>query len=314
MGNPQSQEHPPPPPPPKTSVVIVSFNCAGALRRCLAALERATGRENIEVIVVDCGSRDESPQVESEFPWTNFLRLPRNFGLTRARNIGSRTATGDYILYLDPRVEVLPGTVAALAAALGAQPDAVAVNVLLVDPAGVPVTSVYPLPAPSDLYRIWKSGAWPAAHPAGASGPTAVEWVAAHAMLARAQFLRGLNYFDERYSWHWSDLELCWQIRRSGKKNLLLPDIRAVRHPDDTGTPAPDARGLLSADEALGAATYAGKHFGWFAGVKFHLAVALASLGGLVGSLLRARDLRYHLSRFGAVVTGQRIDGSQSSL
>lgn len=312
VGNPQPQDRPAPAP--KTSVVIVSFNCAGALRRCLAALERAAGRENFEVIVVDCGSRDESPQVETEFPWTNFLRLPRNFGLTRARNIGSRTATGDYVLYLAPDVEVLPDTVAALAAALGDQPEAVAVNAVLVDPAGTPATVAYPLPAPRDLYRIWKSGAWLAARPVDPVQPTPVEWVAADAMLTRTQFVRGLNYFDERYSWHWSDLELCWQIRRSGKKNLLLPHVHAVRHPDDGGRPPADAQGLLSADQALGAAAYAGKHYGWLAGVRFHLAVVFASLGGLLGSLLRARDLRFHLSRFGAVVTGQRIDGSQSSL
>lgn len=296
-------------------MVIVSFNCASALRRCLAALERSAGRENFEVIVVDCGSRDDSPQVEPEFPGVNFLRLPRNFGLTRARNIGSRTATGDFILYLAPPIEVLPDTVSRLSAALDGTPEAVAVNAQLIDPAGKIATTIYPMPSPPDLYRIWKQGIWPGPRAASQDdAPAPVEWIAADAILVRSPFLRGMNYFDERYSWHWSDLELCCQIRRSGKKNLLLPAVRAIRHPDDTTALPLDAQGLLSADAALGAAVYAGKHFGWFSGLKFHLTVVLASLGGLLGSLLRARDLRFHLSRFGAVISGQRIDGSQSSL
>jgi hypothetical protein len=146
------------------------------------------------------------------------------------------------------------------------------------------------------------------------SEPAVVEWIAAQAVMVRALFLRGMNYFDERYSQHWSDLELCFQIRRSGKKNLLLPQVHALLWPGEEAPPAAGARGLLSADEALGAAAYAGKHFGWFAGTKLHISASFGSLAGLIGSVLRARDLKYHLSRFGAIVSAQRIDGSQNSL
>jgi hypothetical protein len=277
-------------------------------------LEASGARERFEVIVVDSGSRDETPRVEAEFPKVTFLKLPRNFGLTRARNIGTRTATGELILYLDPHVEVEPGTVSCLVQALEANPDAAAVNASLTDPSGKLMTRVYPLPSPADLYSIWKREAWPAARPMSSSEPANVDWIPAQAVMVRALFLRGMNYFDERYSQHWSDLELCFQIRRSGKKNLLLPGVRAIMWPGDEAPPSAGARGLLSADEALGAAAYAGKHFGWFAGTKLHITASFGSLAGLIGSLLRARDLKYHLSRFGAIVSSQRIDGSQNSL
>ena len=302
------------PAPTKSSVVIVSYQSAPALRRCLSALEASTGREHFEVIVVDSGSRDETPQVEGEFPKVTFLKLPRNFGLTRARNIGSRTATGELILYLDQHVAVQPGTISGLMRALAENPDAVAANALLTDPSGNVVTRIYPLPSPAELYAIWRRKVWPPARPMPEAAPAPVDWIPAQAVMVRAVFLRGMNYFDERYSQYWSDLELCFQIRRSGKKNLLAPDVRAVLWPAGEAPLEAAARGLLSADEALGAATYAGKHFGWFAGTRLHIAASFGSLAGLMASVARARDLRYHLSRFGAIVSAQKVDGSQNSL
>ena len=55
------------PPTPKVTALIFSYDSAPALRRCLAALEGSNDRAVIEILVVDCGSHDESPQLDSEF-------------------------------------------------------------------------------------------------------------------------------------------------------------------------------------------------------------------------------------------------------
>jgi glycosyltransferase involved in cell wall biosynthesis len=52
--------------PRKVSVVIVSYNCVAALRRCLDALGRSASPEMFEVLVVDNGSRDESGLVDRD--------------------------------------------------------------------------------------------------------------------------------------------------------------------------------------------------------------------------------------------------------
>ena len=76
--------------------------------------KRSTDRANLEILVVDKGSQDESPGLDAEFPNTTFLRLPRNFGNTKALNIATRTAVGEYIFFLSPEIEVAPDTAAAL--------------------------------------------------------------------------------------------------------------------------------------------------------------------------------------------------------
>src|SRR5580658_7428558 len=77
------------PPAIRVTALIFSYDSAPSLRRCLAALEGSNDRSSIEILVVDCGSHDESPQLDTEFPGIIILRLPRYFGRTRALNIGT---------------------------------------------------------------------------------------------------------------------------------------------------------------------------------------------------------------------------------
>src|SRR3984893_15550073 len=108
---------------PRVTALIVSYNNAPALRRCLAALEQSQNRETLEIIVIDKGSRDGSELIDSEFPHITVLRLPRNFANAKALNIGMRTAAAEMVFFLVPEVEVKPDTVALLAKQLDDDPD-----------------------------------------------------------------------------------------------------------------------------------------------------------------------------------------------
>ena len=73
---------------PRVTAQIVSYNNAPALRRCLVALELSQGRDTLEIIVIDKGSRDGSELIDSEFPHITVLRLPRNFVLAEGSSSG----------------------------------------------------------------------------------------------------------------------------------------------------------------------------------------------------------------------------------
>src|SRR6204780_5829661 len=121
-----------PAPSPKVTALVFSYDSAPALRRCLAALEGSNDRASIEILVVDCGSHDESAQLDSEFSNVTMLRLPRYFGRTKALNIGTRTAAGEYLFFMTPDVEVLPTTIQYLLARLGRAAETVQCCPLLV--------------------------------------------------------------------------------------------------------------------------------------------------------------------------------------
>jgi hypothetical protein len=269
----------------------------------------------MEIVVVDCGSHDESPLLDAEYAQITMLRLPRNFGIVKALNIGMRTAKGDYFLFLPPEAEVQPDTVAALSARLEATAEAVAVAPLLLSPEGEVVTRHRRVPLPEEAYRAWRAGDFadwaPSAREAEA---LPVEFLNVPVFMARANFLKGMRYIDERYGNSCWDLELCCQIRRASKRVLLLPPVSAVLHPAPPASIYPAVRAQLAADRALGIVTYAGKHFGLGAGMKTRLLATLSALGAALASLVTFRDTRYGFSLLSCLLSGQKIDGSQSAL
>jgi GT2 family glycosyltransferase len=289
--------------PPRTSVVIVSYNMAGALRRCLEALEKSAERETFEIIVVDNGSGDDSVAVVDSFPNVTPLRLPRNFGFVKALNIGMRTGKGEFVLFLNPRTEVLPDTVSALTARLEQEAGAVALSPALVTPDGQPVEHLYRLPGPKDVSAAAAAGKFEAVQAEAEGAETVpVEFASFAALIARSYFLKGLRYIDEHYAQSWADAEIAMQIRRAGRKTLFAPGVRAVWHEEDDlrrSMPA-DALELLAADWALGAARYAGKHFGFMTGLKVRLTTTFGAL------------FSFRLRRFAYLASGQKIDGTQA--
>ena len=299
---------------PKVSAIVVSWNNAAQMRRCLEALEHSTNRQEMEVVVVDCGSQDESPRMDSDFPSINMLRLPRHFGIVKALNIGMRTAVGEYFLILPPEIELQPDTAGKLAAALDATPEAVAVCPLSLSPDGEAVTHYRSVPVPREAAQAWRDGDFADWVPAERDAePVPIEYPNVPVFMARANFLKGMRYIDERYGNSGWDLELCCQIRRAAKHILLLPRVSVTIHPTPAGIPSPAARAQLSADRALSIAMYAGKHFSWSAGAKARIGITLHALKKVLAALVTFRDVQYHFALLSALISGQKIDGSQSA-
>jgi GT2 family glycosyltransferase len=282
---------------PKVTAILIVYNQAESLRRAIEALERSHDRERLEILVVDCGSQDESPQLDVEYPSVTMMRLPHHFGATKAMNIGTRTAKAETIFYLSPAVEVAPDTVTKLSAALEQESDAAAVCPLLVDSEGRPVVKVQRIPTPASLAAVCRGDAPPVAEIDLTQESVAVEYPGIDALMVRKQFVKGMNYFDGRYGQYWADADLAMQVRRAQKKIRLYPGIRVTYHPEPSAQPEDP---LLAADRALGAAEFVGKYNGFMAGLGFRISASLRALGRL--------DMR----QFSALVSGQKLDGSQA--
>src|SRR5216117_1481913 len=84
---------------PKVSVVVASYNGARTLKPCLESLTRLA-YPDYEVILVDDGSTDSTPEIAGEFPAVRCIRQDHH-GLSVARNTGMATATGEIVAFTD---------------------------------------------------------------------------------------------------------------------------------------------------------------------------------------------------------------------
>ena len=88
------------------SVVIPCYCCSDTIERAVASVANQTMRP-IEIILVDDGSRDETPEALIRlrllygYDWINIITLPCNLGVSVARNAGWESASSDYIAFLD---------------------------------------------------------------------------------------------------------------------------------------------------------------------------------------------------------------------
>ncbi len=86
--------------PPLVSVVIASYNAAATLPMTLDSV-LAQSYPNIEIIVVDDGSKDHTTQVLERYAGRVRIVQKQNGGLASARNAGCKAARGDFIALLD---------------------------------------------------------------------------------------------------------------------------------------------------------------------------------------------------------------------
>ena len=87
----------------KISVIIPVYKVEKYLKHCIDSVLKQT-YPNLEIILIDDGSPDNSPQICDEYAKKieNIKVIHKeNGGLSTARNAGIRVATGKYIMFLD---------------------------------------------------------------------------------------------------------------------------------------------------------------------------------------------------------------------
>ena len=116
------------------SVVFATHNRADRLERLLAALRAQTFDGTVEVIAVDDGSSDRTPDVLAQAP-VNVLSNPVPRGPAMARNLGWRAATAPFVVFTDDDCAPTPGWLAAMYAAWEGDPERVVQGRVVPDPA-----------------------------------------------------------------------------------------------------------------------------------------------------------------------------------
>jgi GT2 family glycosyltransferase len=222
-------------------VVVVSYNTAPLLRRCLASLQ---GCElPLRIVVVDNGSRDESVHlVRCEFPTVTVRERPDNPGYAAACNEGISLLvdTCGAILVLNPDTELLPRAIEAMADFLAAHPRVGLVGPRLLNPDHTLQRAAFRFPdlittaldlfppgevLPGRLYDSWWHGRYPAEL---GDAPFPIDYPLGACMMVRSATIGEVGLMDEDYFMYCEEIDWCRRIKQAGWAIWQVPAAQVI--------------------------------------------------------------------------------------
>ncbi|HSK19339.1 MAG TPA: glycosyltransferase [Longimicrobiales bacterium] len=220
-------------------VSIVSWNTRAELARCLTALQRCD--RHIEVVVVDNDSSDGSADmVERSFPDVKLIRAGRNLGFAGGNNLAVQDSSAEFVLVLNPDVEVNAAALDELTAFLDHDAPAAAAPLLMGDD-GQPQPHMYRrFPTFAQVLLFWtvlgpvtRRIGWLRRaifeHDLRGDRPVRVDQLPGAALMMNAAALRTVGLMDDGYFVWWEDVDWCYRARNAGVPLTVLPAAR-FRH------------------------------------------------------------------------------------
>lgn len=204
-------------------------HCIDSLR--VAAAELKKWEAGLEIILVDNGSNPENRRSMEAIPDVTYLYEPMDFNFSRLCNIGAEASGGEYLLFLNDDVELLPESHLEQMMALAARPGVGSVGIKLYYPdstmlqhAGItnlPAGPVHKLLFLDDAENHYFG------RNRGCHDLLAVS--AACVMLRREVFIEA-GGFDESLAVAYNDVALGFKLYELGYRNVCLCDAHGFHH------------------------------------------------------------------------------------
>ncbi|MFO1488604.1 MAG: glycosyltransferase [Verrucomicrobiota bacterium] len=206
------------------SVCIVNWNTCGPLATCLKFLGAASLPADLEVIVVDNASTDDSvTMVRRDFPQVKLLPQTVNLMFGPGMNAAAAHASGKYILLLNSDTEVTPAQVRALADFLEASPNVGACSPREKDANGKLWSLRAKPPTAGRLLLQALGGRSLLRRGISENGPQ--ESLTGSCMMIRADVGRKVGFFDPLYPFYYEDTDLLTKIREEGLELRVVPAV-----------------------------------------------------------------------------------------
>jgi hypothetical protein len=209
------------------SIVIVNWNTSGMLMRCLRAIYETVCNLEVEVIVVDNASSDDSVQAcRTNFPAAKVIVNSENAGFSKANNQGIAVAAGRYILLLNSDAFVHPGSVETVVRFMDAHPDVGAAGCKLLYENGELQRSCTSFPTLStELWQcLYLDRLFPRSKLFGRywmsywdmSDSRPVDAIMGAFMMLRRKALDEVGLLDEDFFFYSEEVDLCYRLWRAG--------------------------------------------------------------------------------------------------
>jgi N-acetylglucosaminyl-diphospho-decaprenol L-rhamnosyltransferase len=246
--------------PVSVSIIIVSWNCSGYICDCLQSINDYTRNNTFEIIVIDNGSSDGTPDlIRNMFPGVRLVEAGANLGFARATNSGVRLSQGEYVFFLNPDTLIKSDVVGELVHFLETHPDGGAAGPkMLGRDNSITLLNVRELPSISGavftqfgLRMLFPNSAL-FAHESmpgwDRQSDRDVPFMSGAALMFPRPVLQEIGLLDEQIPMYFEDLDICTRVRESGKE-IYYVSSASLQHLEGMCSELSPVRSLLYAME-----------------------------------------------------------------
>ena len=219
---------------PTISAVIILWNGRRFVEELMATLVENLNDLQYEIIVVDNGSHDGSPEyIEQQYSHCRVIRNGANLGFAKAVNIGIEAATGNYCYILNQDLRFKPGATKALLERLQRDESIGMIGPKFIYFDGPTQRSIRSFPTYKHvlyralfLDRLFKRhseyGSWRMGH-FDHETEAFVDQPMGAVMLVPRTVIEKVGLMDERFPILFNDVDWCRRIHDAGYKTLYYP-------------------------------------------------------------------------------------------
>lgn len=214
------------------AVIILNWNGRKVMEEFLPSVVKYTVGEEVELIIADNGSTDDSVEwLKKHYPEIRLIEFTENYGFAGGYDRAIREVNAEFTLLLNSDVEVTEGWWQPLLAFMKTHPEAGAVQPKIrsyrqreyfehAGAAGGMLDRLgYPYCRGRILSKVEKdNGQYDSAE------ALEVAWATGAAMLVRTEAYYAAGGLDENFFAHMEEIDLCWRMRLKGFKIYVLTD------------------------------------------------------------------------------------------
>lgn len=220
------------------SICIVTHNHEDSIETCVESIIRYINVQNYEIIIVDDNSNDNTLQKINKFKKyknISFFYNNKSKSLSYNNNFAASKSKGEFILFLNPDIYFTKETdIKALMNLLQSNTDIGSIACLLKSKDGSIQESFRRFQTIGDflqrgiLGRVNEKYHNRILSYIKKNKPVSVDWLLGAFLMIRRELFFLLNGFDLRYRLYYEDVDLCYRIRKIGKKNILYPNTFVI--------------------------------------------------------------------------------------
>jgi GT2 family glycosyltransferase len=199
------------------SIIIVSYKGWARLTKCLESLDAfSAGTFKMEVIVVDNKSDDPTiNKLEERFTKFRFIHNTINGGFSNGCNLGSKSASGDFFLFLNPDTVTSESAIEQLLNVAKHNPSFGIVSCRQVNERDKESVASGPFPNLFNLTGLQRSLSKLLTPHSPSLTPEIVfpDWISGSVIMIRSEVFRKIGGFDEDFWMYFEDVDLCHRIR-----------------------------------------------------------------------------------------------------